>query len=69
MIKFAEVEVKDSLLPCKNWKLNEEGKWRPYLAEGQELCLPNYPVYKELPQELSLTSYTDAEYEQHFQGK
>ena len=67
MIKYSEIEIKDSLLPSKKWKINEEGKWRAYSQDGEELFLSNYPVHQELPQELSLPSYSDSEYQQSFE--
>jgi hypothetical protein len=69
MIRYPEIEIKDSLLPSKKWEIDENGKWRAYSWDEKELSLPNYPVHRELPQELTLNPYSGSEYQQSFPCK
>lgn len=69
MIKYPEVQIKESLLPAKRWKLNDQGRWRQYSSDGEEVKLANYPPCPELPQQLNLPQYTDSDYETMLQGK
>ncbi len=68
MIRLPEIKIESSLLPSKKWKINEQGKWRAYSQDEQELLLANYPVHNELPQQLTLPTYSDTDYERSFQS-
>lgn len=66
MIKVPFYEFKESILPSKRWKLNEEGKWRP---NSEDLSCTNYEIMKEFPLKLDLPAYNEVDYESNFSGK
>jgi hypothetical protein len=62
MIKVPFYEIKESILPSRKWKLNDEGKWRA--TEGVELS--NYEMAVEFPLKINLPAYTEVDYEANF---
>lgn len=64
MIKVPVYEIKESILPARKWKLNEEGKWR--VADEGELL--NYDKAMEYPLRINLPAYNEVDYEANFSG-
>lgn len=63
-MKVPVYEIKESMLPARKWKLNEERKWR--VSDGVELS--NYEVAKDFPLKIELPAYNKVDYETNFSG-